>query len=287
MGQAGAEMSGEHRTQGDYSARQTEAARRVLVELSALLAPFKDCLVLVGGWVPDLMPMEAGEDHVGSIDVDLALEAERLGAERYAALIQTLTETNRYKRAPDEEFTLYTMMNLGDGGLSVRVNVDFLKPAGSDLGVASPKPTVEVNPLAVDGCELVFDHPALLVIPGQKPGQGLAGGFRVASVAGFLVMKAHAMLGREKPKDAYDICYCLQHDPGGMEKLAAAWRAKREGLPVKDAILILGEKFMATDAAGPRQVVEFYNSNHPEERAMQARRAHELVQRFLKMVAFE
>lgn len=277
-------MSGEPRTQGDYSRRQTEAARQVLAELGTLLAPFEDCLVLVGGWVPDLMPMEAGEGHVGSIDVDLALEAERLGEERYAALIRTLTETTRYQPAPDEEFALYTVVDLGDGGSAVRVNVDFLKPAGSDLGMAPAKPAVDVKPLGVDGCELAFDHPELLVIPGQKPGQGLAGRIRVASVAGFLVMKAHAMLGRDKPKDAYDICYCLQHYPGGVGKLAGIWRAKRGLRSVDEAILILREKFSAVRTVGPLQVAEFYGSPGREEREIQARRAYELVQKFLGMM---
>ena len=138
--------------------------------------------------------------------------------------------------------------------------------------------------MAVDGCELAFDHPELLVIPGQKPGQGLAGRFRVASVAGFLVMKAHAMLGRDKPKDAYDICYCLQHYPGGMEKLAGIWQAKRGLRSVDEAILILRDKFSSVRAAGPRQVAEFYGAPGREEQDIQARRAYELVQKFLGML---
>lgn len=36
---------------------------------------------------------------------------------------------------------------------------------------------------------------------------------RVASLPDFLVMKAHAIGGRDKPKDVYDLCYCL--DSGG------------------------------------------------------------------------
>ena len=39
----------EPRHQNEYEARQTEAARRVLVDLGQVLAAFEDCLVLVGG----------------------------------------------------------------------------------------------------------------------------------------------------------------------------------------------------------------------------------------------
>lgn len=48
------------------------AARRVLVDVGQVLASFVDCLVVVGGWTPDLLLPDADERHVGSIDVDLA-----------------------------------------------------------------------------------------------------------------------------------------------------------------------------------------------------------------------
>jgi len=53
---------------------------------------------------------------------------------------------------------------------------------------------------------------------------------------------------------------------------------------VTKAIAILREKFVTIQSFGPQQVVEFYNSPHPEEQAMQARRAYELVQDFLKLL---
>ena len=51
----------EPRHRDEYSSRQTEAARRVLVDLGQVLASFLDCLVVVGGWVPDLLIPEAKE----------------------------------------------------------------------------------------------------------------------------------------------------------------------------------------------------------------------------------
>ena len=65
-------MNDEPRYEADYSDRQIDAARRVLIDVGQVLASFADCLVLVGGWVPDLLIPEAGESHIGSIDVDLA-----------------------------------------------------------------------------------------------------------------------------------------------------------------------------------------------------------------------
>jgi hypothetical protein len=77
-------MNEEPRFAGDYSARQTEAARRALVDVGQVLASFRDSIVVVGGWVPDLLLPVSDEPHVKSIDVDLALDAAKLTDGRYA-----------------------------------------------------------------------------------------------------------------------------------------------------------------------------------------------------------
>jgi hypothetical protein len=89
------------------------------------------------------------------------------------------------------------------------------------------------------------------------------------------------LAGRDKPKDAYDLCYCLEHFPEGMKSLAAVWKSRRKDKDVAKAIEILREKFASVDAFGPAQVVEFHGSVDPETQAMQARRAFELMQQFL------
>ena len=38
----------------EYDSRQVEAAHRVLIDIGQVLGSFRDCLVVVGGWVPDL-----------------------------------------------------------------------------------------------------------------------------------------------------------------------------------------------------------------------------------------
>jgi len=100
-------LNNEPRYESEYSPRQTEAARRVLVDLGQVLAAFEDCLVVVGGWVPDLLLKDAEEPHIGSIDVDLALDAEKLTEGRYAKLVETLLRTRRYQQA-EEAFKLFT-----------------------------------------------------------------------------------------------------------------------------------------------------------------------------------
>ena len=56
----------------DYTSEAIEAARSVLLELSRLLGEYQDSVVVVGGWVPELLLNQASRRHVGSIDVDIA-----------------------------------------------------------------------------------------------------------------------------------------------------------------------------------------------------------------------
>lgn len=61
-------------TRKDYTAEAVEAAHSVLIEVIHLLGEYRENIVLIGGWVPDILLSKDGEPHVGSIDVDLALD---------------------------------------------------------------------------------------------------------------------------------------------------------------------------------------------------------------------
>jgi predicted nucleotidyltransferase len=277
-------MNLEPRQREDYSDRQIEAARPVLVDLGQVLKSFEDCLVVVGGWVPDLLMEKAEEAHIGSIDVDLALDAEKLAEGQYAELLKSLLNTRRYKQS-DEQFKLHAEVDLEDGQPPVRVDVDFLKSPEAKTKKNKPKLTKGFRPLDASGCNAAFEHPELVVITGKMiKGKTNRVQFRVASIADFLIMKSHALADRDKPKDAYDICFCLDNYPGGLKKLAANWKKRADQKDIIKAIGILKEKFAAVDSYGPGQVVEFFNSANAEEQERQARRAFELVQEFLKQV---
>lgn len=63
-------------------------------------------------------------------------------------------------------------------------------------------------------------------------------------------MKAHALAGRDKPKDAYDICYCLIYFPGGLRLLGRAWRKILPGDQVRDLATQLLDKHPLRAADG-------------------------------------
>lgn len=280
-------MNQEPRHHNEYTSRQVEAANRVLIDLGQVLASFRDSLVVVGGWAPDLLMPEADVPHVGSIDVDLALDAERLGDGRYAEMINLLLGTRRYQQS-EKSFQLIARVDLEDGEEAVQVEVDFLVPKEAKMRKNRPKLLKDFRVLQVEGCGVAFHRPQKLEMEGHNVlGATNHVTLQVISIPDLLVMKAYALDGRDKPKDAYDLCYCLDHFPEGMETLANDWKGRIHDKDIHHAIEVLTKKFATVGSFGPRQVVEFHQSAYQETRDMQAQRAFQLVQKFLRLLEFQ
>lgn len=276
-------MNPEPRHESDYTNRQVEAARRVLVDVGQVLASFRDAIVVIGGWVPDLLLPHSQTEHIGSIDVDLALDAAKLGNGRYAELLKLLLDTGRYEKG-DKHFQLVTTVDLRDGEVPVTVEVEFLAPTDVKLKKNQPKLVEEFRVLQFPACAAAFRHPTSIEWEGRMiSGAANVVRLEVASLPDFITMKAHALQGRDKPKDVYDLCYCLDQ-PDGMTVVAEDWRARVDDPLVRAAIEILREKFQSVHHYGPQQLAIFHDSTDENERAMYARRAFELVQKLLSLL---
>ena len=103
----------------------------------------------------------------------------------------------------------------------------------------------------------------------------------VIAVIPYLVMKTKA-LGRGKPKDAYDIYFCINNYKGGVENLL------KEMLPYKDVKLIkeicekLSEKFASTEHSGPIDIVKFMDISDEEEIEMIKQDAYQKIMFIVK-----
>lgn len=277
-------MTAEPRSESDYSQRQTRAAHRVLIDLGQVLASFADCLVVVGGWTPDLLLPDADVPHVGSIDVDIALDAAKLNDGRYAELLQLLLDTKRYRRG-EKDFQLVVKVDLKDGEKPVQVEVEFLAPKEVKLKKRNPKLFPNFRVLQVDAASEAFRDPVEIELEGENVrGAENKVHLRIVSLADFLVMKAHAIGGRDKPKDTYDLCYCIDHHSGSMDTLAEPWKRRLGEVNIAKAVTILREKFASVDAFGPQQLVEFHGDFDVTTQEMQAQRAFQLVQKFLSFL---
>lgn len=175
----------EPRHREEYNSRQTQAARRVLVDVGQVLAAFQDCIVLIGGWVPDLLLPEAEEPHVGSIDVDLALDAAKLNDGRCVELLGELLNTGRY-RLGAKPFQLLADVDLGDGGPRILVEVEFLAPREVRFKKNRPRLLKGFRVLQADACGTAFRAPAEIELEGWTLlGARNTVRFRVASLADF------------------------------------------------------------------------------------------------------
>ena len=78
---------------------QTEASRSVLIEVANVLGAFRDEIVLIGGWVPDLR--FPNRNHIGSVDVDWAVSPKAISENAYETILKRLTEAGyRTRRTP-------------------------------------------------------------------------------------------------------------------------------------------------------------------------------------------
>ena len=76
----------------EYSSDEVAASKRVLIEVFQSLGEYSGGCVLVGGWVPELLFPDADPKHSGSVDVDLALNPERMSQGSYAGLLDLLKQ---------------------------------------------------------------------------------------------------------------------------------------------------------------------------------------------------
>jgi hypothetical protein len=81
----------------DYLKENVEAARRVLLEIFRILGAYSGNIVLIGGWVPELMYPNSQPPHTGSMDIDIALNHLALQEIEYRSIERLLLESGYIK----------------------------------------------------------------------------------------------------------------------------------------------------------------------------------------------
>ncbi len=119
----------------DYDLAITESSKSVLLEVMTILGEYRECLVLIGGWGPYFLlsknptaPPAAGFGaqsapfrHIGSIDIDIAVNPEKITGEEYKTIVRLLEERG-YKPDPEIKYRL----NRAVPGLPAPIGIDFL-----------------------------------------------------------------------------------------------------------------------------------------------------------------
>lgn len=243
---------------GQYDDRATHAVYSVLIELGQVLGAYTDRFVVIGGSVPWLLCPGAEPAHIGTIDVDLCLDAEALGDGEYANLIDLLQHAG-YRRGENQmrAFQMVRTVKL-DEGEPINVIIDFLMPKNAKIVRNKPPILAGFAVQRADGADLATHNFVQHELSGQMPdGRNNTVKLRVANIPALLVMKGYAIVGRDKPKDAYDIYYVVKHCEDGIEALGDACRALVDIDAARTAYRNIAGKFANPDDFGPQTVRKF------------------------------
>jgi hypothetical protein len=251
-------------TRRDYTTEAVDAARSVLIELVHLLGEYKDDIVIIGGWIPEILLPHFSGPHVGSMDVDIALNHQKISEERYK-MIQDLLQSRGYQQG-DQPFIFFRTVKVGDKEIKVEVNLMAGEYEGTSKSHRHQK-VQGIRARKVRGCDLVFKMSKEIRIEGILPnGAHDTVTVRIASIVPFLVMKGMAMETRIKEKDAYDIYYSIFNYPGGIDALAEEFRPHLHHGLVREGLQKIAGKFSSETAYGPESVADFEAIDNPEER---------------------
>ncbi len=271
-------------SKSDYAPQEVQACKKVLVELIHIFGEIKDEMVIIGGWTPALLFPQSDDPHIGSLDIDVALDFRKIPNDTYQTILKSFLKRG-YVQDKEQQFRFYrTVASEGMG--SVKVAVDLM--AGEYGGTGKSRRTQLVQDARARkarGCDLAFESTITVTIEGELPEGGVDKvSVKVAGIVPFLVMKGMAMFERLKEKDAYDIFFCIEHYPGGMNALAREFKPHIKNKLVIEGLGKIRSKFSTPKHVGPKWLADFLETADKEERDILMRRAYEKVTELLDVL---
>ena len=253
-----------------YDQNVTEACERVLVTLVRGLGPWRDSIFLVGGLTPRYLIKRppAGPAHAGTGDVDVLVDMGLLvDTQAYSTLEENIRAIG-FKRSVNDKGQKQSWRWQRRHDHSMVLILEFLADAGDATGGALQELPSEgaVSAIHIPHSRMVFDHHETIPITAEL----LDGGgvtketIRHADIVSFTCLKAFAFDHRAEQKDAYDLCYCLEHYEGGTDSVRAAFDLALKGNhadKIMDAIGILKNRFCDSDG------IEGYRKDGPVKAA--------------------
>ena len=226
--------------------------------------------ILIGGLVPGLLVLDPGpgsQPHIGTADVDICLsvaliegdtaEYDRIEAGLRKAGFGPTDKTFAWKRTSGLGIKVEFFCPAADD----RPAGSLFRPAAADAPRAKHNMGSKLSAVAIEAggviSEDVVDVEREVTLPDD--GGRTTWTFRVTGLTGFLVAKTAALVGRDKPKDAYDIVWLLENWPDGAEGAAAT--VNDSGLLQRTDVIRslrrLKTEFSETDRLGPASYVRF------------------------------
>lgn len=273
-------------TKSEYGTREIEAAKSVLVELMQILGEYREQMVLIGGWVPYFL---FGNKHIGSTDIDIALDKDEISDDVYHTLRENL-EHHGYREGK-QRFQFIKSVKIDDGE-AIEVEIDFLAGEYGGTGKGHRHQKVQdLTPRKARGCELALEYNTRITVEGVMPdGVHNTVVVQLSDVVPFIVMKGMALYDRMKEKDAWDIYFCVREFSDDRDALVAEFQQVLDHGLVIEGLAKIRSKFRAVDQMGPAFVVAFEELDDRDERERVQRDAYERVNELLDslgITAFE
>lgn len=271
-------------SKSQYGEKEVKACKAVLLELVHLLGEIKDEMVIIGGWTPTFLFPQSDDPHIGSLDIDVALDFSKIPDDTYQTILKAFIKRG-YTQDKEQLFRFFRKVKI-EKAEPITVEVDLM--AGEYGGAGKGRRTQKVQDVRARkarGCDLAFDTSVTVILEGELPDGGKDKvSFKVAGIVPFLVMKGMAMHDRMKEKDAYDIYYCVEHYPGGVEGLAAEFRTRIKNKLIIEGLEKIRSKFASIEHIGPKWVADFLEVTDRDDRDIIMRRAYEKINELLDIL---
>ncbi len=276
----------DQRTKNTLVSTIADTSFSYLLELMLALGAYRGGLVLVGGWVPYLLlkkyqPKEAMFSHIGSQDIDIAVNPAIVDETKYATMLELLSARGYTpKTGTAFSFVKSVVTNRSEE----HIQIDFLGPEYGGTGKSHRHQIVQDNfhLRKARGADIVFTHSEEIIVEGKLPsgGEGRTT-VQVADIVGILTTKGMTLGSRYKEKDAYDLTSLLLYYKQGPLAVAKELRPFRDQGLVKEALSLIREKFRSREAEGPTWTADFQEAVG-ELREQLKTQAYLQVQRFLR-----
>lgn len=254
---------------------QTRAARVVLTEVANVLGAFRNDLVIVGGWAPELLYPNRG--HIGSLDVDLAVAPTALSENGYKTLLQRMLKAGYSHKTNPTHFTKVIP------GADESVKVDVIT---GQYGTGQKQSALQMKELSIStlrGIDLAFEACDEIEVEGVMPnGAQNQVRMRVVRPEAFILIKAIALNDRTKDKDAYDIAFVLQNHASLTDLASRVSLLLSNGL-AQEGYEFLQSKFETNEHIGPMWAAR-EAQQHGADYEQTRRAAYENAQELFRIV---
>lgn len=273
-----------------YSSAKTNACFSIIVELMTYLKKYSHNIVLVGGWVPYFLYgeiKEEEEEHVGSLDVDLALNFLLIPEQDYQTITDILEERG-YKNRKDRRGNIihasYERTFIDRNNNEHTIQVDFL--ASEYGGSSRNKRHQRIHDMLARkgrGIDLVFESCVERELEANMPnGARTKIKLKVANLYSIIATKGFAFNQRGSEKDAYDIYWLFKNHPKGEAGVIKELSRQKNNKLFIQALNLIKESFKNLDSLGPVAVANFFEPSEAEEREIIQRDSYETINRIMK-----